>query len=532
MIARKSALIIFTQFFTRFLGWIGLVIMAKIWGGFAPYAFGVIGFAISFLGIFNILADLGFYQAHVKRLSENKDLGKCIGTYIFIKILLTGLMVAVVLLSIFVWKNILHRGFTDATTESVIIIFLIYYAFVNLYKIPISTFEGKREIAKRQMVSTVENLVKVPSEIVVAMAGVSIAGYYISPALHWPSIFRNLQIFISKHVLGSYAMAYVFGAFVSLIVGLYFLNKYPIKKPDLEMAKSYFSFALPIMLISVISVISVNIDKVMIGYFWTSREVGYYFSIQQILQVISIIAGSVGMVLFPTISGYHANRDFVRIKRDTIKAERYISMVVIPIAGLMIAFSKPLINIMLNSSFLPASPVLVILVIYISINSLNTPFSSLVQGVNRPDIGAKIGVGMCVVNIILNYLFIPKEGLLSPIGINGPTGAAVATFISALVGFFGLRIASKRLTGIRLLHFHTLRHIIAGIIMLGIMYKISEILSVIRWYHLAVFSIIGLSIYIGLLAIMKEFRKNDLQFFLEILNPKGMFRYAKDEIRK
>ena len=532
MIARKATLITFTQFFARFLGWIGLVVMAKLWDGFAPYAFGVIGFAMSFLGMFNILADLGFYQAHVKRISEGKDLGRCIGTYAFIKILLTGFMVAVVLVSIFVWKSVLHRGFTDATTESVIYVLLIYYVFANLYKIPVSTFEGRREIAKRQFVSLFENLIKVPLEIMVATAGVCIAGYCVSPPFLWPSLLRNLQSFISRHVLGSYAMSYVLGAFVTLSVGLYLLSRYPLRKPSFEMLKSYFSFALPIMLISIISVISVNIDKVMIGYFWTSKEVGYYFSVQQILQVITIISTSVGMVLFPTISGYHANRDFGRIKRDTIKAERYISMFVVPVAAVIIAFSRPLINIILSSSFLPAAPVLIVLTVYAFVSSLNIPYSSLIKGINRPDIGAKIGMGMCIANILFNYLFIPREGLLSPIGINGPTGASFATLCSALLGFFSFRIISRKLAGIEMFRFHLVKHVVSGIATAGVLYLIEKSFPSMRWYYLVGFSLFGVVIYLGLLALMREFKKEDLRFLLEVVSPKGMFRYIREEIRK
>ena len=75
MIARKSFLIISTSFITRLFGWIGLVILAKLWSDFAPEALGVIGFAMSFLAIFNIIGDLGFSRAHVKRVSEGKDCG-------------------------------------------------------------------------------------------------------------------------------------------------------------------------------------------------------------------------------------------------------------------------------------------------------------------------------------------------------------------------------------------------------------------------------------------------------------------------
>ncbi|MHA1665338.1 MAG: flippase, partial [Candidatus Njordarchaeales archaeon] len=194
-------------------------------------------------------------------------------------------------------------------------------------------------------------------------------------------------------------------------------------------------------------------------------------------------------------------------------------------------FVNSVINIMLSSAFLPAASVLITLTIYALIVGLRMPYSSLISGINRPDVAAKIGFAICVTNITLNYLFIPKWGLLSSFGINGPTGAAVATVLSSLVGFFGLRLAAKKLTGITLLQSHTPRHIIAGIIMAGVLYYIGSLLPLIRWYHLLMFAGVGLGIYLGVLFVLREFKKQDLMFFLDVLHPKEMLGYMKSELK-
>jgi Na+-driven multidrug efflux pump len=87
-------------------------------------------------------------------------------------------------------------------------------------------------------------------------------------------------------------------------------------------------------------------------------------------------------------------------------------------------------------------------------------------------------------------LFIPRDGSLSFLGVNGPTGAAIATLSSSLVGLFGLWLAAKKLTGMRL------------------------------------------AIYLGLLFVLKEFKKNDLHFFLDLLRPKEMLNYIKSELKE
>ena len=533
MIARKSLLIVIAQFLTRSLGWIGLVVLAKLWGGFAPEALGVIGFAMSFVGVFNIVADLGFGQAHVKRISEGKDLGTCIGTFFTIKMILTSAMVAIVLLAMFLLENVLHQGFRDATKQSVVFVFLIYYLLLSIQQIASYTFNGKGEIAKMQITSIFENIVKVPLMILVALAGVGLVG--LAPVIEWPAFLHPAQQFVASHPIGSLAMAYVFGITATVLVGFWLMRKYPWKKPSRELGKSYLSFALPMFLYSIIATITANIDKLMIGYFWTATEVGYYFSLQQILQIILVISVGFNTVLFPAYSEYFANKDFEKINRTTRTAERYISMITIPAVIVVIVFVNPVISIMLNSAFLPASSTLIVLTLYALLASLMAPFYSLIIGVNRPGIYAKIGLGMSFINIALNFLLIPQWGLLSSFMIYGPLGAAIAMVLSNAVGFVWIRFSAKKLTGIHLLQSHTPRHVLAGLVMSLLLYLFAfhtGFFPVIRWYHLLLFSGVGLMVYLGILFIIREFTKKDLHFFLDLLNPREMFRYMRAELKE
>ena len=529
MIARKSLFIVIAQFLTRFLGWIGLVILAKYWGNYAPEALGVIGFAMAFVGLFSIIGDLGFYQAHIKRISEGKDLGRCIGTYAAIKIILTIIMIIVVLIAIYIQINVLGTGFTDATTLSVIFVFLLYYILLNIQYVSTYTFNGKSEIAKMQIAGLFENIVKVPLTLLVVLAGVSLIN--LNPPIQWPRFLQSLQQFLTQHTLGALAMTYVFGIAATVVVGFWLLRKYPLKKPNWEFFKSYFSFAFPVMFISIITVISVNIDKIMIGFFWTAKEVGYYFAAQQITGFVGVFSTALGVILFPTISNYHSQKNFENIKQTTYLAGRYVSMVITPVILVIIVFIGPVINILLSEAFLPAKYVLITILIYVFIAALMTPYTSLLSGMNKPGIGAIIGVVMCVINIVLNFLFIPQWGLLSPIGINGPEGAALATVLSALFGFFVLRYVAYKLAGIKFFKSHTPLHIIAGLIMASVLYYANSFIPLVRWYHLLGFAGVGLGIYLGVLFLMKEFKKQDLMFFLDMLHPKEMLSYIKSELK-
>ncbi|KAA0007889.1 MAG: flippase, partial [Thermoplasmata archaeon] len=148
MIARKSALIVVTQFANGILGFVALKFISKF---MQPWEYGVVGFAYGFVAIFSIFGNLGFNAAHIKRISEGKDMGNCIATYAIIKTFLTALLALAVILSIAIWRYIMHRGFESPVNEKAIYIMLSYFALATLSSVMISTFNARKEIAKARI---------------------------------------------------------------------------------------------------------------------------------------------------------------------------------------------------------------------------------------------------------------------------------------------------------------------------------------------------------------------------------------------
>ncbi len=124
-------------------------------------------------------------------------------------------------------------------------------------------------------------LVRVPLMILLAFAGVTgiatIApelGIDVICPVTWPAFLSPIQTFIAAHAVGALAMCYATGFGAVFLVATWLLRRYPIKRYNKELAKSYLVFALPVMLLSITSIIAANVDKVMLGYFWTFKEVG------------------------------------------------------------------------------------------------------------------------------------------------------------------------------------------------------------------------------------------------------------------
>jgi hypothetical protein len=65
----------------------------------------------------------------------------------------------------------------------------------------------------------------------------------------------------------------------------------------------------------------------------------------------------------------------------------------------------------------------------------------------------------------------------------------------------------------------------------GCLYYLNSIVIIDSWYEVGGAGLIGIGIYVGFLALLREFTKDDLKLFLDILNPKGMKDYVVSEIK-
>jgi len=484
------------------LGYIALFYILRYMG---PEDYGIIGFGIAFVGLFAFLSDLGFNRAHIKRVSEGQDLGKCVGTFFVIKLVLTAIMVSAVMLSIFIWKFALGRGFETIEHEWVIYLFVLYYIILNLSTVPLGTFSARRETAKQQLSGLLEPMTRVPLAIIIAVGS-----------------------------FGVFALAgsYVVGAIALLVTTIILFRGYPIGKFDSAIFKSYFKFALPIAVAISISTISLNVDKVMLQLFWGARFVGYYFSVQRLTAFLIFMSTSVAVLLFPTLSEHHGKNEYGKIRKLTIAAERYVSLIVMPCTVLLIVFSWPILNLLNAELAENASTVLRIMTIYSLTISFYIIFVNQIVAVDRPRLAVKVGISVAVINIALNTIFIPKD--IRSIGINlfglGAEGAALATVISAIIGLIMCKIITRKLTGTKW-NPRILLHLGAAVVMGCVLYYLDSLVSIVRWYEVGGACLIGIGIYIAVLWLLKEFTKNDIKLFLNILNPKEMKHYIVSELR-
>lgn len=503
MIARKSALVVSSNFLTGLLNYASLFVIARYYD-FPKFALGIISFSYGFVALFNIIPNLGFPNAHIKRISEGKEISKCNATFFSIRLFLTFLMILTVFISIFIWKNLFHRGFQSPLQEHAVYLMLFYYIVLNLAKNFTITFRAKMEVAIAQIPFFIE-----------AFARTTATAYFLF------SGYETIWI----------VYTYIIGGFAFFLSSYYFFKE-PVDMPDREYMSIYLKFAIPLALVPVSFIIMTNLDKVLIQLFWGYDEGADYFSVVRICRFINNITVAFGMLLLPTMSAMHAKSRMDEMKEISKKAERYISMILMPVIFLLIFLAKPIIYVLLSKEFYTAIPIMQILPLFALLDALERPYQTKLLGMDLPNFARNRMLIMVVLNVILNIILIPKD--IRSIGIKlfglAGTGAAIATVISYLAGLIYTRIVIYRISKIGI-NPNLLKHILAGILMgLSVSY-INRFYVILRWYDLLLFAIIGIAIYASLLFLMREFRKEDLSLFMDTINPKKMFSYIVEEIK-
>ncbi len=503
MFARKSLLIMSANLIDGLLAYTALYFISRDMG---PEAYGILGFAMGFVGLFTILTDLGFNPAHMKRISEGKDMGTCIGTYLASKLVFVSVLALVIIGAVWIWKFGLGRGFESSTHELAIYIILGYYAVNSIGTFFFYTYTATKAIAKAQIPLVIGTIARTIAIVFVAVSGLD------ALALAW---------------------AYVFGETIFLFVSVLFFRGFPVKKPTKECLKNYYVFAMPLVLVGISYTIIVNADKVIIQLFWTSEEVGYYFASFRIVQFLLVAAAAVGTLLLPTISGFHSKQDLESIKKTVFLSERYISMLIFPTVFGMVVLAEPTVRILLSASFYPAVPVFMVLPFFVILEALTQPYLYEVIGMNKPVLARNRILIIVCFTIILDLILIPKD--ISSIGLKlfglGALGASIAMVIGYTAGFIYCRYAAWRLAK-NPFNPRILLHLFSASVMGVILYELLTFLPIDRWYVLVGYSILGLGIYLFILSLLKEFTRKDFDFVLDLLSIKKMLRYIREEIKK
>lgn len=530
MLARKSLLIYASNVLGALLGAGSLYFVGRY---IPPEAVGMVAVGLSLANFAAVVANLNFDAAHIKRVSEGQPLGDCVRTYATIRLALTAVAVAGLVIAAWAWNH--WRGFADATTLPVLLALALYLALLGVRAIPADTFFGLQQIAKVQVINVVDMFAKAFFTILACMVvahygtgGTSFA--WLHPLLphHAPLTTPGAGLLFAL-VVPATAVASTFAAYA-----LSFEQwKAGVFRKDL--ARSYARFALPLAVLAPLGVMSGEVDTLMLGYFWSSTDAGYYYAAKRIVVLVGVVPAAIVTIFFPMISRLAAMRDEEAVGHVFSTTMRNMSLVLALLTMFLVVFAGSGLEVFLSATFAPAAPTLQWLALATFAGAIYGVYYAVVQGYDRPWDCTRASLVLVVGNIVLNAIFIPDSILGVPLlGLKGP-GAALATTLATALALGFLVLRQPQHTRGRFPMRSVVRHVLAATAT-GLALAWSQPWPLLgmadRFYDLALAGAIGTALYALLLLGVRELGVKDWILIRDVLHLGKMKDYIVGELRK
>ena len=219
-------------------------------------------------------------------------------------------------------------------------------------------------------------------------------------------------------------LGFLFSLIIALIVSLFkiFPLKYesPVKNISI---KKLITLSYPMMLSSSMIYLIFSIDTLMLGFFEISENVGIYRIITQVSSISTIFLIVFGTIIGPKISNLYSDGKHEELKGLIKKSSKLIFFVTLPVFLLVVLFSKQIL-LFFGPEYLKGYFALVFLTFCQFTYAISGFVDLILNMTGRQKIFGKITIVCAVVNLLLNFLLIPKFGII---------GAALSTGFSILL---------------------------------------------------------------------------------------------------
>jgi O-antigen/teichoic acid export membrane protein len=236
----------------------------------------------------------------------------------------------------------------------------------------------------------------------------------------------------------------VLAIFISAILSFIGLKKYISVKSSRQHLgyKSIIRNTSPMLLSSSFILIIGWADTIMLSLFRAESEVGVYTLLIKLAGLTSLTLIAINSITAPKFSEFYAKNDLNGLKQIVYQSSKMIVYSSLPIILFLTIFSEYILKVF-GEEFVIGMSALWILMIGQFVNVMSGSVGYLMQMTNKQTVFQNIIIGAFLINIILNYLLIPKFGM---------NGAAFASMTSMLFWNISSVIYINRTMGILTLY--------------------------------------------------------------------------------
>jgi stage V sporulation protein B len=488
-IINKAGALIFVILLARFL---------------KPEGFGIYNLALSVVLMFALFAEIGINKTLLRYVSHalknnNKKQATAYVNYLFkIKIILTALFSILLLIIAYPLSHHIFKKPELFWPLIICALYLITLSFEKFYEYFFYIIKKVRFITIKE---TLFQIIKVGLALLVF---ITISGYN-----------RILGVLLSITV----------ASFMALVFSILILKRkadFVFKTSDSKINKKKVLSFLKYLTIGGLSIaIYGYIDMVMLGVFLPSNYAGYYSAaVTLVWSLIAIVSiPNVLTPMFTQLKNLQLNDSFNRVYK-------YICILTIPMVFGSMALGKYFIKALYGQEYLPAVIPFYIFSITIFGGVLIDSSISLFSAREQPKYFVKMLVVTAVMNIILNYILIKS---LMPISYEWAiAGAAIATVISRYFYCFSLIAIAKEKLKITFNIKYFIKPLISSLIMFIVLFTINKSLVYDMTLIIGAAEIIlGITIYLTLMFIMKGLDKEDCTLIKELISNRRTLKNDK-----
>ena len=365
------------------------VISARYLG---PSNYGILNYGASLVTFFTAICKLGLENVIIKEYVERrKENGKLLGTALVMRLFSSGLSI----LAIFIIVYILNPN------DNLIILVTMLQSIALIFQ----AYELIDYWFQSNLNSKYVSIVKITAYIIVSIY--KIALLVLKMPVQWFAFSTSLDYII----------------ILMLMFYMYKRNNGQKLQFSYTEAKYLLKNSYHFIFSGLLVTLYTQMDKIMIGSYYTSQEVGLYSAATTISSMWGFIPEALINSIRPSIFEAKKNSEEVYIKRQKL-LYAIIFWTGILFAIVITIFSDLIINILYGKEYIAAKSTLLISAWYPTFAYLGTARAPWIVINNKNKYSKKYMFWGAIINFILNMILIP------PLGIEG---AAIATLISQIV---------------------------------------------------------------------------------------------------
>jgi len=251
-------------------------------------------------------------------------------------------------------------------------------------------------------------------------------------------IFSVILLPYSSNKLITYSICFLLSGLIVDGLGVFFFIKsFPLFSRvrtifSKELLTKFLKFSIPTFAYSIAFTIISYTDTIMLSIIKGPELVGNYQIAVPSAKIVLFFAMALNAVLLPLFSEMWTKGEKKEISSMVSKIVKLSFVITLPISMIFIAFPKIIITLLFGNNYiLAAEPLRILAIGYLFYTAASIHFS-VMNGIGKPKLTAKVIYSAAVLNFFLNLVLIPSYGLI------GAAIASMTSFILSLLISFAL----------------------------------------------------------------------------------------------